>query len=169
MTHVTCRLTAKNRDQLRYPTLGNLVWAAFTFYCTQACAPLLRYRPRWRWKYAIWKITDRENRGGAGIKFSDWKWRASPGYSSRVRPPFSAGGCSEFLGAGTAASVRVLCWVLDECNWCDATHRLCADCTDAVSGAAAWSQTGQLLGKNGTNNCRITKLLILTGQCVFHF
>ena len=25
MTHVTCRLTAKNRDQLRNPTLGNRV------------------------------------------------------------------------------------------------------------------------------------------------
>jgi len=31
MTHVTCRLTAKNRDQLRNPTLGNQVWATFTF------------------------------------------------------------------------------------------------------------------------------------------
>ena len=29
MTHVTCRLTAKNRDQLRNPTLGNRVWAIF--------------------------------------------------------------------------------------------------------------------------------------------
>jgi len=29
MTHVTCRLTAKNGDQLRNPTLGNRVWAAF--------------------------------------------------------------------------------------------------------------------------------------------
>ena len=28
MTHVTCRLTAKNRDQLRNPTLGNRVWAS---------------------------------------------------------------------------------------------------------------------------------------------
>jgi len=27
MTLVTCRLTAKNRDQLRNPTLGNRVWA----------------------------------------------------------------------------------------------------------------------------------------------
>ena len=27
MTHVTCRLTAKNRDQLRNPTLGNRAWA----------------------------------------------------------------------------------------------------------------------------------------------
>ena len=32
MTHVTCRLTAKNRDQLRNPTLGNHVWATFTFF-----------------------------------------------------------------------------------------------------------------------------------------
>jgi len=31
MTHITCRLTAKNRDQLRNPTLGNQVWATFTF------------------------------------------------------------------------------------------------------------------------------------------
>ena len=26
---VTCKLTAKNRDQLRNPTLGNRVWASF--------------------------------------------------------------------------------------------------------------------------------------------
>jgi len=33
MTHVTCRLTAKNWDQLRNPTLGKRVWATFfTFY-----------------------------------------------------------------------------------------------------------------------------------------
>ena len=31
MTHITCRLTAKNRDQLRNPTLGNRVWVAFIF------------------------------------------------------------------------------------------------------------------------------------------
>ena len=34
MTHVTCRLTAKNRDQLRNPTLGIRVWATF-FILTQ--------------------------------------------------------------------------------------------------------------------------------------
>jgi len=43
MTHVTCRLTAKDRDQLRNPTLGNRVWASFTFfignvYCLFACS-----------------------------------------------------------------------------------------------------------------------------------
>ena len=32
MTHVTCRLTAKDQDQLRNPTLGNRVWATFTFF-----------------------------------------------------------------------------------------------------------------------------------------
>ena len=32
MTHVTCRLTAKNRDQLRNPTLGNRVRATFSFF-----------------------------------------------------------------------------------------------------------------------------------------
>ena len=31
MTYVTCRVTAKNRDQLRNPTLRNRVWATFTF------------------------------------------------------------------------------------------------------------------------------------------
>ena len=31
MTYFTCRLTAKNRDQLRNPTLGSRVWATFTF------------------------------------------------------------------------------------------------------------------------------------------
>ena len=33
MSHVTCRLTAKNRDQLRNPTFGRLnrVWATFYY------------------------------------------------------------------------------------------------------------------------------------------
>jgi len=32
MTHVTCRLTAKNQDQLWNPMLGSRVWATFTFF-----------------------------------------------------------------------------------------------------------------------------------------
>ena len=32
MTHVICRLTAKNRDQLQNPMFGNRVWATFTFF-----------------------------------------------------------------------------------------------------------------------------------------
>jgi len=35
MTHVTCRLTAKNRDQLRNHTLSNRVWATFSFFYLQ--------------------------------------------------------------------------------------------------------------------------------------
>jgi len=35
MTHVTYRLTAKNPDQLRNPTLGNRVWATFTLFKEQ--------------------------------------------------------------------------------------------------------------------------------------
>ena len=31
MTHVTCRLTAKNRDQFRNPMLSNRVWAILHF------------------------------------------------------------------------------------------------------------------------------------------
>ena len=38
MTHIIYRLTAKNQDQLRNPTLGNRVWAIFTFFtcCKQS-------------------------------------------------------------------------------------------------------------------------------------
>ena len=32
MTHVTCRLTAKNRAQLRNPAHGDLVWTTFRFF-----------------------------------------------------------------------------------------------------------------------------------------
>ena len=49
MTHVTCRLTAKSRDQLRNPTLGNRVWATFLFFTfypsfCESTALLLRVR-----------------------------------------------------------------------------------------------------------------------------
>ena len=43
MTHVTCRLTAKNRDQLRNPTLGNRVWATFTFLHTCLCFSKIQF------------------------------------------------------------------------------------------------------------------------------
>ena len=42
MTHVTCRLTVKNRDQLRNPTLGNRVglWATFFTYAPPSQSPM---------------------------------------------------------------------------------------------------------------------------------
>jgi len=39
MTHVTCKLTAKNRDQLRNPTLSNRAWA--TFFTTEITFPYI--------------------------------------------------------------------------------------------------------------------------------
>ena len=43
MTHVICRLTAKNWYQLRKPTLGNQVWATLTFFtANRAVAYLCR-------------------------------------------------------------------------------------------------------------------------------
>ena len=43
MTDVTCRLTAKNRDQFQNPTLGNRVWASFLLFVREAVlsCPLL--------------------------------------------------------------------------------------------------------------------------------
>ena len=41
MTHITCRLTAKNRDQLQNPTICNWVWVTFTFYIS-CMAPVSR-------------------------------------------------------------------------------------------------------------------------------
>ena len=42
MTHVTCRLIAKNRDQLWNPAVGNRVLATFTFCCLTTQARHLR-------------------------------------------------------------------------------------------------------------------------------
>ena len=40
-----CRLTAKNRDQLRNRTLGNRVWATSTFIVTERCLQRRAYWP----------------------------------------------------------------------------------------------------------------------------
>ena len=42
MTHITCRLTAKNRDQLRNRTLGSRVGATFTFLSLSRVRPCRR-------------------------------------------------------------------------------------------------------------------------------
>jgi len=72
MTHVTRRLTAKNRDQLRNPTLGNRVWDTFTFYlltALQQCvysvadsedAPLSVQRAQPTWAATTLAMTSRE-------------------------------------------------------------------------------------------------------------
>jgi len=51
MTHVTYRLTAKNRDQLRNPTLGNRLWVTFTV--------LVRGESRiWNWEFVSGQMTE---------------------------------------------------------------------------------------------------------------
>jgi len=36
MTHVTCRVIAKNQGRVRNPTLNTRVWATFTFFTSKA-------------------------------------------------------------------------------------------------------------------------------------
>jgi len=51
MTRVTCRLTAKNRDQLRNPTLGKRVWATFTYLFKLETRPVLAFCGAFRAEY----------------------------------------------------------------------------------------------------------------------
>ena len=44
MTLATCRLTAKNRNQLRNPMLGNRVWATFTFVSQSQAGHVQQHR-----------------------------------------------------------------------------------------------------------------------------
>ena len=72
MTQVTCRLTTKDRDQLRNPTLGNRVWATFTFLVVVVNLSTISHgdaenartendgqRKLWVWKMQDWKMTDK--------------------------------------------------------------------------------------------------------------
>jgi len=54
MTHATCKLTAKNWDQLRNPMIGNLVWATFTLPFTMLSmhgSLLIHGRNLYLWKW----------------------------------------------------------------------------------------------------------------------
>ena len=64
MTHVNCRLTVKNRDQLRNPTLGNRVWATFTFQCPCGLHHITaRNRRREKGVYSVTHQGAAQNRG----------------------------------------------------------------------------------------------------------
>jgi len=52
--HITCRLTAKNRDQLRNPTLCNRVWATFTFYFFMCGVKQRRIIVLFKWNLIRW-------------------------------------------------------------------------------------------------------------------
>jgi len=53
MTYVTCRLTAKNRDQLRNPTLSNRVRATSTFFTvlTRVVASIQSFKYQYQYQY----------------------------------------------------------------------------------------------------------------------
>jgi len=78
MTHVTCRLTAKNRYQLRNRILGNGVWATYYFYlltsalCDEAVS---RFRVLLREQRCLeaagWRGRASDLRSG-GHKFDFW-------------------------------------------------------------------------------------------------
>ena len=53
MTHVTCRLTAKNRDHLRNPVLGSRVRATFTFFCQHRAFELLVWKSHLQMTYYV--------------------------------------------------------------------------------------------------------------------
>jgi len=52
MAHVTCRMTAKNRDQLPNHTLGNQLWAVSSVLDLLTAGP--NKRPTFRAAAAIW-------------------------------------------------------------------------------------------------------------------
>jgi len=52
MIHVTCRLTVKNRGQLRDPTLGNRVWATSTFFTRVSSVQFMRREQTLRDQYS---------------------------------------------------------------------------------------------------------------------
>ena len=53
MTYVTCRLTAKNRDQLRNPTLSNRVRATSTFFTVLTRVVASTQSFKYQYKYPV--------------------------------------------------------------------------------------------------------------------
>jgi len=82
MTHVTCRLTAENRDQLRNPTLDNRVWATFTFLFLFI---LTRYRT------------------GGGKTIGPRRWQFDPKIAADLRPSADGSAVRTSLVAGVGS------------------------------------------------------------------
>ena len=90
MIHDTCRLTAKNRDQLRNPTLGNRVWAAFYFFNVNDSFHGLQktWNVRRRRPYRLWMKST--HRSASSARFSVASSSSSPSSRSRRRSTTSA-------------------------------------------------------------------------------
>ena len=75
MTYVTCRLTAKNRDQLRNPTLANRVWATFYYVCVALRKYISLQRGRFRARsLASYKPRSSEDSMGVQSSTHRGKW-----------------------------------------------------------------------------------------------
>jgi len=73
MTHVTCRLTAKNCDQLRNHMLGILVWATFTFLITGTPYAFISYISSYL--SVLWRCWLGGRKGIRLVKKTEW-WGA---------------------------------------------------------------------------------------------
>jgi len=61
VTHITPRLTAKSRDQLRNPTLGNRVWATFTFLLQLKGHPVKRLNAEVNRMIGVLRLEEKRN------------------------------------------------------------------------------------------------------------
>ena len=108
MIHVTCRLTAKNRDQLRNHTLGNRVWAIFnvsqgSVQATHArCGYYVASITPVSWRRAV----SRRYVDAAVVRQPCWRHRAKP---RRRRTETPAPACWEGIPGPLTGSAR-RCW-----------------------------------------------------------
>ena len=127
MTHVTCRLTAKKyRDQLRIPTLGNRVRAAFLPRCTR----IVSHTP----------LATREE-------------TLVPGDSPQVLPSITAATASCIACQHGPAVSILCCYSLHEANAAMSRHvhaifmlSIAQSRLHAVRGGAHWRKYGWNLG-----------------------
>jgi len=78
MTHVTCRLTTKNQDQLRNPMLGSQVWATLCLYLIYLLPRDTRTHPFNGPLYGTTRVS-RYQKGKTNLDFteardSEWQW-----------------------------------------------------------------------------------------------
>jgi len=75
MTHVTCSLTAKDRDQLRNPTLGKQVWATFCYTAAYTQSDPQRAAPTGAWvKSAVYVF----------VRCAGWLYDVSESYDNSI-------------------------------------------------------------------------------------
>ena len=109
MTHVTCRLTAKNRDQLRNPTLRNRAWAAFTFYLLSDAGSVrlsASPRPLAQRTVHLKAIVTTELIGNSMLKVESTAWSATQSVSRHNTKPAPTMASLSFRPRRTIFSVK---------------------------------------------------------------